>query len=290
MSFFAPFAAAPVDGGVRKTPIGVPCGTTWFAAGIWLLILAFGSGGCGETWPVVSFALRRIVSASDSVRPVMSGTVFSPLPRATRIDTSESFSTFSPAAGVWLITVPGGALVETSCFVVGLSLSSAAVSFFSASKVDFAPVTSGTTTVLGRNRNSSSASSRSSGSSSAIHQGSHALWRKTTWLGFNGICGTWIPPPGALSFIRSTFLLGTTGLATRGPWTRSPPVPTWARGPVTRRRPSRPCLGLASPSPSASSGGSASSPVRVKTWMRFSSARPIHFWRGALTSSFEPID
>ena len=77
-----------------------------------------------------------------------------PLPTATSIATSEFFSAFSPAAGVWLMTVPGGASVDTFSFVVGLSLSSASVSFFSASNVDFAPVTSGTTTFLGRNRNS----------------------------------------------------------------------------------------------------------------------------------------
>ena len=35
---------------------------------------------------------------------------------------------------------------------------------------------------------------------------------------------------------------------------------------------------------------SASSPVLVKTWMRFSSGRPIQFWRGGLTSIFELID
>ena len=34
----------------------------------------------------------------------------------------------------------------------------------------------------------------------------------------------------------------------------------------------------------------ASSPVLVKTWIRFSSGRPIHRWRGGLTSIFEPTD
>ena len=43
------------------------------------------------------------------------------------------------------------------------------------------------------------------GMSSMTHHGSQALWRKTTWLGINGICGA-ATPPGALSFIRSHVL------------------------------------------------------------------------------------
>ena len=35
---------------------------------------------------------------------------------------------------------------------------------------------------------------------------------------------------------------------------------------------------------------SASSPVLVKTWIRFSSGRPIQRLRGGLTSIFEVID
>ena len=134
-------------------------------------------------------ASRKIFSASAWVLPTTFGTSTLPLPTAISIATSESFSAFSPAAGVWPMTVPGGASVETFSFVAGASLSSASVSFFSASNVDFAPVTSGTTTFLGRNRNSSSASRISSGTSSATHHGSHAFWRKTTWLGSSGICG-----------------------------------------------------------------------------------------------------
>ena len=193
--------------------IGAPSLTISFAAGIWLEILALGSGGCGETWPTVTSASRKILSASACVLPTTSGTSILPLPTAISIATSEFFSAFSPAAGVWPMTVPGGASVDTFSFVVGLSLSSASVSFFSASNVDFAPVTSGTTTFLGRNRNRSSASRSSSGTSRATHHGSHALWRKTTWLGSSGIAAAGAAPPGALSFIRSTFLLGTLGLA-----------------------------------------------------------------------------
>ena len=176
-------------------------------------------------------ASRKIFSASACVLPTTLGTSILPLPTATSIATSESFFAFSPAAGVWPMTVPGGASVDTFCFVAAESLSSASVSFFSASNVDFAPVTSGTTTFLGRNRNRNSASRISSGTSRATHQGSHGFWRKTTWLGSSGIAAAGAPPPGALSFIRSTFLLGILGFATRGPERRTPLVPTWARGP-----------------------------------------------------------
>ena len=99
--------------------IGVPSLTISLAAGIWLEILALGSGGCGETWPTVRFALRRIGSASACVLPTMFGTSILPLPTAISIATSESFSAFSPAAGVWPMTVPGGASVDTFCFVAG---------------------------------------------------------------------------------------------------------------------------------------------------------------------------
>ena len=78
------------------------------------------------------------------------------------------------------------------------------VSFFSASNADLVPVTSGTTTLRGRNRNSSSARMSRNGISSAIHQGSHALWRNTTWLGISGIDGAGEPPmPGLRSFVGS---------------------------------------------------------------------------------------
>ena len=204
--------------------------------------------------------------------------------------------------------------METFSFVVGASLSCALVSFFSASNADLVPVTSGTTTLRGRNRNSSSASRSSSGISTATHQGSHALWRKTTWLGISGICGIGAPVPGLRSFIRSTLRPpGTAGRVKPGPCMRTPLGPTRSFGPRMRLSmrlpwvlPSSPALPPApamtpppspsSPSSSAPSGRSmssavlacwASSPVLVKTWMRFSSGRPIQRVRGGLTCSFD---
>jgi len=41
-------------------------------------------------------------------------------------------------------------------------------------------------------------------------------------LGISGITGAGAPPPGARSFMRSTFLLGTIGFCTRGPDIRTP--------------------------------------------------------------------
>ena len=49
------------------------------------------------------------MSASAWVLPTMFGTWTLPLPTAISIVTSESFFAFSPAAGVWPITVPGAA-------------------------------------------------------------------------------------------------------------------------------------------------------------------------------------
>ena len=182
-----------------KRSIGLPSVTTSSAAGIWLEIFAFGSGGCGCSWPIVSFFSRSVFSASAWVWPTTLGTWTLPLPIAIRSATSESFLAFSPASGVWPMTVPGGASVLTFSFGAGASLRSASTSFCSASNVDFEPVTSGTVTLRGRNRNSSTASRISSGRSIMIHQGSHAFWRKTTWLGCSGMLGEGVPPPGTLS-------------------------------------------------------------------------------------------
>ena len=95
--------------------------TISFSAGIWLEILALGSGGCGCTWPTVRPASRSVFSASACVWPTTFGTSTLPLPTAITIATSESFFAFSPASGVCPITVPGGASVETFCFGAGAS-------------------------------------------------------------------------------------------------------------------------------------------------------------------------
>ncbi len=87
---------------------GAPCLRISFSAGIWLLIFASGSAGCGVAWPSVRPASRSVFSASPVVCPTTLGTLTLPLPTATRIVTSPSFSAFSPAFGVWLTTVPGG--------------------------------------------------------------------------------------------------------------------------------------------------------------------------------------
>ena len=76
----------------------------------------------GEAWPSVSFLSRSALSASEAVFLVMSGTLTLPLPTATRIATGVPFSTSSPAAGVCLRTVPGGALSSTCCLLVGVEL------------------------------------------------------------------------------------------------------------------------------------------------------------------------
>ena len=81
--------------------------------------------------------------------PTTLGTVILPSPTAISTATCSPFSAFSPAAGVWPMTEPAGALASTFSFGAGASLRSASVSFSSASNVDLAPTTSGTTTFLG---------------------------------------------------------------------------------------------------------------------------------------------
>ena len=114
--------AAAADFIAMKMSIGLPSVTTSSAAGIWLEILAFGSGGCGCSWPIVSFFSRRIFSASAWFLPTTLGTWTLPLPIAISSATSESFFAFSPAAGVCPMTVPGGASVLTFSFGAGASL------------------------------------------------------------------------------------------------------------------------------------------------------------------------
>ena len=191
-----------------------------FSAGIWLLIFASGSTGCGVAWPSVRPASRSVFSASPVVWPTTLGTPTLPLPTATRIVTSDSSSAVSPAFGVWLRMVPGGTLPLTFSFVCGASLSPASVIAFSASKADFLPTTSGTSTFLGRNRNSSSASSASSGTTIATHHGSHGFWRKTAWVGSSGpviFGGAW--PPGIFSWLRFRFMPRACGPTICGPRT-----------------------------------------------------------------------
>ena len=84
--------------------------------------------------------------------PTTFGTVILPSPTAISTVTCSPFSAFSPASGVWLMTLPAGAFGSTFSFGEPASLSSASVSFFSASNVDLAPTTSGTTTFLGSSR------------------------------------------------------------------------------------------------------------------------------------------
>ena len=199
-----------------KRSIGLPSVTTSSAAGIWLEIFALGSGGCGCSWPIVRFFSRSVFSASAWVLPTTLGTWTLPLPTAISIATSESFSAFSPAAGVCPITVPGGASVLTFSFGAGASLRSALTSFCSASNADVDPVTSGTATFFGRNRKSSTASRISSGISIMIHHGSHAFWRKTTWFGAAGCWATGAPPPGSLELGELEVRLRDRGRA-RGP-------------------------------------------------------------------------
>ena len=133
-----------------------------------------------------------------------------------------------------------------------------------------------------------------------IHHGSHAFWRKTTWFGASGMLGRAAPPPGALSWESWRFFFGIEGArGARGPATCTPCGPTLALGGAPPSRlnsppalPAAPCCSPSSSRPSSSSGGAsaaafmacASSPVRVCTVRRFSSGRPIHFWRGGRTS------
>ena len=143
-----------------------------------------------------------------------------PLPTATSSVTSDSSSAVSPAFGVWLRTVPGGTLPSTFSFVSGASRSPASVISFSASNADFLPTTSGTSAFLGRNRNSSSASSASSGITIATHHGSHGFWRKTAWVGSSGPLtsgGFWAP--GILRLLRLRFMPRACGPTICGPRT-----------------------------------------------------------------------
>ena len=135
-----------------------------------------------------------------------------------------------------------------------------------------------------------------------IHHGSHAFWRKTTWLGCSGMFGAGVPPPGTLSWESWRLADGTRGACgARGPVTWTPRGPMFARGPAPPRRLNRPpafapvlsLLLVVEPGglQRLLGGGlgrrarcSASSPVRVCTEMRFSSGRPTHFWRGGRTT------
>ncbi len=82
--------------------------------------------------------------------PVTFGTLILPSPTAISTVTSSSSSAFSPAFGVWPTMEPAGAFGSTFSFVVPASLSLASVRVSSASKVDFLPTRSGTTTLRGR--------------------------------------------------------------------------------------------------------------------------------------------
>ena len=81
--------------------------------------------------------------------PTTFGTLILPSPTAIWTVTCSPFSAFSPAAGVWPITEPAGASGSTFSFGAPASLKPFSVSSFSASKVDLAPTTSGTTAFLG---------------------------------------------------------------------------------------------------------------------------------------------
>jgi hypothetical protein len=174
---------------------GVPSLTTSFSAGIWLEIFLAGSVTCGDAWPSVRFFWRSTFSASATVRPTIFGTLTLPVPMATRIVTSESFLAFSPPAGVWPITVPGGWSLVTLTFCWEASLRFALVSCFSASNADLVPTTSGTTTFLGMSRSRKAISAASSSTIGTSHHGSHGFWRRMPWEGMSGICGAAAPPP-----------------------------------------------------------------------------------------------
>ncbi len=292
-----------------KMSTALPSLTTSWAAGIWVLICAFGSTGCGVAWPSESPASRRIFSASPTVLPVTAGTVSLPSPMAIWIAISLPSSASSPAFGVWAITVPGGTFGSIFSFVPGASFIFASVITFSASNADFFPTTSGTVAFLGRKRNSSSASRSSSGTTIASHQGSHGFWRKTACVGRSGIDGgATAPAPrlGILSWSSRMFCCLSCGPRTRGPRscgsrrrtpcgpTESPPLPSF--GPVTfgPRTPffanplsaARPSSPSSSSSSSSSSGGSSSSvtaPPSVSTSSRRSCGRPIHICFGGRT-------
>ena len=128
---------------------GAPSLTISFSAGIWLSIVPSGSGGVGAVLPIVRPLSRSAFSASERFMPTTLGTVSLPSPTAISTETCSPSSASSPAAGVWPMTEPAGALGSTFSFGAAASLNPASVSFFSASNVDLAPTTSGTTAFLG---------------------------------------------------------------------------------------------------------------------------------------------